>query len=28
LFGWTRKCVKAMGCVEYRFNIVGGYVVT
>lgn len=28
LFGWTRKCVKVMGCVEYRFSIVGGYVMT
>jgi hypothetical protein len=28
LFGWFWKRVKAMGCVEYRFNIVGRYVMT
>ena len=28
LFGRAWKCVKAMGCVEYRFNIAGGYVMT
>ena len=28
LFGGSRKRVKAMGCVEYRFNIVGGYAMT